>query len=626
MEEKVTGATLTVRAIAGLHVVFLAWDFTDGLPSSAGSDLLGFAIQREELDGTGTVVERYMLRGIKRFQSKDEGLESGTPGPTDEHPIQSFQWGDYTVHPATRYRFRVIPVYGRPKLLRLADDQAETVEVKTEAEVGSIGGTGVRHDILLQPWRCRFAGLRPTVQEHVHRRRQVHSRPGRHDDRTDAVVVARPVRGASTVSRVSDGQLLLLEGDALRVPLPAGSAAVQGGGRSGRRRRHPVPAQSYRDENEAAIGAEGIGRVCAPQASRSGIRHNKFVVLLHDGHPKAVWTGSTNLSLGGIFGHSNLGHAVWDDAIAERFDGYWNALTAPRVKASALRIAAVRPPFGCATPADLPASGEVMTLFSPRDAADKAKPAVTLEWYASLIERAGEVVCLTLPFNFDDTLRRAIAVQNDVLRMIVMDKKLSDEEEEAIRIDHDTLIAAGSKLSEGDLRCFAREYLTGFNRNNYIHDKFLLIDPHGEDPIVITGSANFSGPSQRNNDENMLVIRGDKRVAHIYFGEFLRIFDHFYARYLAEKIKRLGTGTPTLAISRRPRPRGSTGTATATRRSVASTSSLRFAPWNSVTPRAPAASPTPGERRTARRARRQAPGDRDPTRGPGRPGPPSSGT
>jgi phosphatidylserine/phosphatidylglycerophosphate/cardiolipin synthase-like enzyme len=125
-----------------------------------------------------------------------------------------------------------------------------------------------------------------------------------------------------------------------------------------------------------------------------------------------------------------------------------------------------------------------------------------------------------------------------------MDKKLSDDEEEAIRVDHDTLIAAGSKLSEGDLRCFSREYLTGFNRNNYIHDKFLLIDPHGEDPIVVTGSANFSGPSQRNNDENMLVIRGVKRVAHIYFGEFLRIFDHFYARYLSEKFKRLGTGNP----------------------------------------------------------------------------------
>ena len=62
--------------------------------------------------------------------------------------------------------------------------------------------------------------------------------------------------------------------------------------------------------------------------------------------------------------------------------------------------------------------------------------------------------------------------------------------------------------------------------NYYIHDKFMLVDPLGDDPIVVTGSANFSGPSQHANDENMLVIRGNKRVADIYFGEFMRIFDH----------------------------------------------------------------------------------------------------
>jgi len=33
------------------------------------------------------------------------------------------------------------------------------------------------------------------------------------------------------------------------------------------------------------------------------------------------------------------------------------------------------------------------------------------------------------------------------------------------------------------------------------------------------------------------VIRGDKGVADIYFGEFMRLFDHLYARYLARKIK-----------------------------------------------------------------------------------------
>ena len=46
-----------------------------------------------------------------------------------------------------------------------------------------------------------------------------------------------------------------------------------------------------------------------------------------------------------------------------------------------------------------------------------------------------------------------------------------------------------------------------------------------DDPIVVTGSANFSEASTNDNDENMLIIRGDERVADIYFTEFNRLFN-----------------------------------------------------------------------------------------------------
>ena len=54
--------------------------------------------------------------------------------------------------------------------------------------------------------------------------------------------------------------------------------------------------------------------------------------------------------------------------------------------------------------------------------------------------------------------------------------------------------------------------------------------------IVVSGSANFSHPSQRVNDENMVAVCGDTRVSDIYFGEFMRIFDHHYARYIVKKL------------------------------------------------------------------------------------------
>ncbi len=105
------------------------------------------AVPSAELKG-GDVIERYFLRGIKRFKFKDEGLAPGTPVPTSEHPVQSFQWGDYTAKPATTYRFKVIPVYGTPKLLKLEEISATTVEITTEAIEGETASQGgARHNI-----------------------------------------------------------------------------------------------------------------------------------------------------------------------------------------------------------------------------------------------------------------------------------------------------------------------------------------------------------------------------------------------------------------------------------------------------------------------------------------------
>jgi phosphatidylserine/phosphatidylglycerophosphate/cardiolipin synthase-like enzyme len=74
---------------------------------------------------------------------------------------------------------------------------------------------------------------------------------------------------------------------------------------------------------------------------------------------------------------------------------------------------------------------------------------------------------------------------------------------------------------------------------SYVHSKFLLRDPLGSDPIVVTGSANFSAASTNENDENMILIRGDRRVADIYFTEFNRLW-HYYFRSVLEALQGQG--------------------------------------------------------------------------------------
>ena len=86
-------------------------------------------------------------------------------------------------------------------------------------------------------------------------------------------------------------------------------------------------------------------------------------------------------------------------------------------------------------------------------------------------------------------------------------------------------------------RWFLKEELTRDQGNIFfVHTKYLLIDPLSDDPLICTGSANFSENSLTNNDENMILIRGSTRVADIYMTEFDRLFRHFYFRDVANEV------------------------------------------------------------------------------------------
>src|SRR6266567_883086 len=530
------GAVLAVRAIGGLHVVTLAWDFVPGQEAKRDK-LLGFAIERTELDAGGAVFERFWLRGIKRFKLKDEGLPPGSPVPTSEHPVQSFQWGDYIADPKTTYRYRIVPVYGKPNLIELDEASSTTVEIATEDEEGAEQAAGAtRHDIHFnrgvagsQAYARLFPNTKPDETKPESEQMKWLSR-GLFEALTAFIGRAAGPDAADFKLRA-----MLYEFHYAPVGEAFGKAAAAGADVQIR-----YEAQSYKAVNEAMIAATGIGALCQPQKSRDGIRHNKFIVLVHKDVPVAVWTGSTNISAGGIFGHSNVGHAIWNRDIAQRYLDFWDRLADPNVKASKLKVANLAveatPGAAAAPPAD-----RILTLYSPRD--DKVS-LPTLHWYANRMASAQRIMCMTFAFNFDAIFQTALDKPSDALRYLVFDKALDAGVETEVMRSGNTVIAVGAKLEPGDLEHFLGEVLTGFNNNRYIHDKFILIDPLGVDPTVVTGTANFSGPSQTDNDENMLVIRGNTRVGDIYFGEFMRIFDHLYSRYIIEKLKAAGKLDP----------------------------------------------------------------------------------
>jgi phosphatidylserine/phosphatidylglycerophosphate/cardiolipin synthase-like enzyme len=532
MRTTAQSAQLKAAAYAGTYVVVLAWDtLDDQVPTRP--DLLGFALERTELDDQGNTIERYWMRGIKRFKDKDKGLPPGTPVSTAEHPVQSFQWADYTARSGRRYTYRVVPVFGEIKNVQLDDAAAVTLNVTTEIEGDQPvdeNDTTTRHDVFFN---------RGVIGSQAYAREFENAEPDADDPQS------REMKWLSRGLFEALVRFIGLAGDGmgLRAALyefhyqPVANAlakAIEAGADV----KVVYDANSdYREGNEATIRTAQLDEYDAaiPRTVSEGIRHNKFIVLLKGAEPVAVWTGSTNISPGGLFGHSNVGHIVWDKTVAAKFLDYWERL------AENLTPTKLRGPNKAATPTPVgrPPANSVTPLFSARDPKDSNE---TLQWYADRLAEAKEVACMTFAFNIDDTFQEVLARDNDVLRYVVKDDPLG--ETESIGQDRDVIFAAGAYLGEGALANFLRERSNPLNRNRYIHNKFMLVDPLGDDPLIITGSANFSKPSQRINDENMLVIRGSTRVADIYFGEFLRVFDHHYARYIVRLLQNEGRSNP----------------------------------------------------------------------------------
>jgi len=278
------------------------------------------------------------------------------------------------------------------------------------------------------------------------------------------------------------------------------------------------------EKNREAIAEAGIEDLVIPRAATpSYIAHNKFVVLLEDGEPRQVWTGSTNITAGAIFGHSNVGHVVRDPAVAAKYLSYWQKLAGdPEAKALRPWVEETTP-----VPESVPEAG-TSTLFSPRSSPQ------ALDWYAQRMGEAGSAVFLTAAFGISEPIERVLKEDRDYLRYVLLEKE--DEDMAVLYRDPDNRFAVGGTYGDTPLGRLLAERLTGLNSNVfYVHTKYVLIDPLGDDPLLITGSANFSEPSTTRNDENMLVIRGDSSVADVYLGEFMRLFNHFFVRDLVRR-------------------------------------------------------------------------------------------
>lgn len=555
----------TLFAVSGTNTVSFGIDYK----SADTTGLLGFAVERED----PTENERYFVYGMKVFASVIPAPTEETLVTTFNHPIQSFVWDDFTCKPSRRYTYRFYPLKGKPKNI---DRSADPIVIVVETEPLF---TTDRDDVFFnrgvassQAYVRRFQNQRPDQITDPDKRAEALQWLSRDLDEAmlrfiDAAKPGDTLLGCFYEFRYEPVALALKAAHdrAVKVRLILDGKINEFTDSDG---FHPSFPRIENRKMVAHVGLPDDTIALWREANSDDIQHNKFMVLLRGANetPADVWTGSTNLSMGGVHGQTNVGHWVRNAAVAARFRDYWTLLsndpgaqdgetraerTADR---KALREAvddleAVPPKW-----ADIPAG--TSTVFSPRTGLD------VLKMYVATLDEAHELACVTLAFGINKLFKTQLVQHTAAspVTFILLEKRdkpnpRANDPFVPLTAKHNIYQAWGAFLRD-PLYQWAREtnaMALQLNQHvSYIHSKFLLKDPLGADPIVITGSANFSDASTNGNDENMLLVRGDERIADIYFTEFNRLFFHYYFRSVQEMFfhrdSEAGTSTPNASL------------------------------------------------------------------------------
>jgi phosphatidylserine/phosphatidylglycerophosphate/cardiolipin synthase-like enzyme len=545
-------------AISGTHVILMALN----CPELVRKGLKGFAFEREMV-GPGGKGPKF-LRSQKVFKSivPDPKNAHDPKDPTkpqafytDKFPVQSFLWGDYAASPGTTYRFRILPMFGNPGALTTDPKDEIRLEVTTEKEwdVGESHGVWFNRGAIASQKFSEEFGNQP---------------PKNINDPKDPTVkwLSRGLLEAC-LAYINETQ----PGDALRIaayeftypPVLNALKALIDKGIDVQIVYHDTSDASDAP-NETAMKAAGLpinDQKITYRRSKTKIPHNKFIVRLKGGtDPVEVWTGSTNFTSSGFLGQTNVGHRVADAETAKQYLAFWELVkTDPQIKDLRTKLATLTP-----DPAQAITANSVVRMFSPRAKAEM------LGWYGRRMLDAADSVWFTAAFGVSKELIEPIAKKRDQMRWVLMEKPLPEAQKKALTADFNRVIlsygvplgeiyrmkngkpTARLPVKEFELdKWFFKEEL--YRPKNagfvfFVHTKFLLIDPLSDDPLVCSGSANFSSGSLLQNDENMLLIRGNTRVADIYVTEFERIFQHFYFRDIANKLAAAKTSDGAKAI------------------------------------------------------------------------------
>lgn len=303
------------------------------------------------------------------------------------------------------------------------------------------------------------------------------------------------------------------------------------------------------DENEAArhtldnAGCDVHDRMLPSKV----LGHNKFAIVC-DGHkkPLAALSGSTNWSPTGLCTQINNVVLLRDPDLAQVFLDQWDRLkdagdsTPKELVAENSKVKSVKPAN---------ADGNVDVWFT------RSSEQQEMDEVVSLVKGAQQgIIFLMFQPGGSPILNAIVKMQTGNSDLYVKGVVSTASPDDLDETAHVTLVQRDG-MHVQDFRIVQPQGLHGVGnfaaevmRGTFLHDigfaivhsKVIVIDPNGDNPILVTGSHNFSAAASGKNDENLIIIKGNRALAKAYAVNVQSVFDHYNFRAVANMMQKEG--------------------------------------------------------------------------------------
>ena len=518
---------ITVRFFNDNDDIFIAWNVAgDGIIPNC----LGFAIQRELTRGAD-VASDFLPN---RVGFADQPVKQGETRSSEEWPFQRYAWTDHDVTAGDVVRYRVCPVL---------TDAAGHLTTRADLGPGWSGKITISESVdpsisvyfnralsasqfvsgYLKDHKLSQAQLAAEVQDHESSLRRFMGGPllAKLKSLLEQAAAAPKRQVYASLFELRDQELidrLVALGPRAHIVLADGSPK-------------PKDTDPNADARQALkkAKAEVIDRKVAwdsTKAKKTGaLSHNKFLVLVDDGKPTAVWTGSTNWTPSGLCTQVNNSVLIENAELATLYYGQWNRLAAAKSKLPQT-LAGTN-----AAPANFQqGTGPCEVWFTP----DKAQ--VDLKGLQKIVAGAQHGILFLMFMPGSIPLGDIVTKSVDGLYVRGVTNQYVSSAQGAIDLytkGKPDQFKEHAPNPSGIKQEFA--YWLGevqlHSLGVLIHSKLILVDPFGDHPVLVVGSHNFSGNASGSNDDNFLVLRNQPALARAYATNIISVYQHYRWRY-----------------------------------------------------------------------------------------------